>query len=103
MRVGASSGDAIYIYIHTTSGFGLRKNTKIAGVYNFLVYMQTASKYCSLYIHHHGSAKRPHVGEYRKCCCFGILHIHKEIVYTSHFLIFSWPRPGGDVYIYIYM
>ena len=34
----------IYIYIHTSTGLGPRENKKIAGVYHFLVYMQTVSK-----------------------------------------------------------
>jgi len=35
------SGDTIYIYIHHHR-VGLRENKKMAGVYHFLVYMQTA-------------------------------------------------------------
>jgi len=31
-----------YIYIYTTTGFGPRQNQKMAGVYHFVVYMQTA-------------------------------------------------------------
>ena len=29
------------------------------------------------------------------------LHLHQEIVYAGHFLIFARPKPGG-VYIYIW-
>jgi len=47
----------------------------MAGVDHFLVYMQTAVKY-------------------------RILYIHQEMVYTSHFLIFSRPKPGGGVYFW---
>ena len=56
---------------------GPRKNREMAGVDDLVVYMQTAVKYSSLHIHHH-------------------------IVHTSHFPIFSRPKPGGGVYIYIY-
>jgi len=38
------AGDTIYIHHHR------------AGVYHFLVYMQTAQKYNTFYIHHHGGA-----------------------------------------------
>ena len=42
----------IYIYIYTTTGFGLKKNEKMAGVYHFLVYVQTV-QICRK-THHHG-------------------------------------------------
>ena len=42
--------------IYTTTGFGPRKNTEMAGVDYLAVYMQFAIKYSSLYIHHPGSA-----------------------------------------------
>jgi len=29
----------------------------------------------------------------------GSLHIHQEMVYTSHFLVFPRPKPDGGVYI----
>jgi len=29
------------------------------------------------------------------------LHPHQKVVYASHFLIFSRPKPGGGVYIYM--
>ena len=44
--------------IYTTTGFGPRKNKKIAGVYHVLVYMQTVVKYNTFYIHHPGGAQR---------------------------------------------
>jgi len=51
---------------------------QIVGVYHILVYMQTAQIYSNIYI-------------------------HQEMVYTSHFPIFSRPKPGGGVYIYTYI
>jgi len=36
------------IFIHTTTGFGFRKNKKMAGVYNVLVYMQIAKIYSNI-------------------------------------------------------
>jgi len=47
---------------------GPRKNIDMAGVDHLVVYMQTAVKYSSLYIHHPGGASRPQGGVYRKCC-----------------------------------
>ena len=55
--------------IYTTTGLGPRKNREIAGVDDLVVYMQTAVKYSSLYIHH-------------------------QMVHTSHFHICSRPKPG---------
>jgi len=52
--------------IYTTTGFGPRKNREMAGVDHLVVYMQTAAKYSSLYIHHPGGASRPRGGVYRK-------------------------------------
>ena len=40
--------------IYTTTGFGPRKTKNMAGVDHFLVFMKTAVKYRSLYIHHPG-------------------------------------------------
>ena len=69
----------------------------MSGVYHFLVNMQTAQKYHSVYIHHHGGAP---VVVYIESVVFWVsLHIHQEIIYTSHFLIFSKPKPDGGVYI----
>ena len=62
--------------MYTTTGLGPRQKRKMAGVYYFLVYMRADPKYSNLYI-------------------------QKEMVYTSHFIIFSKPKPGGGVYIYI--
>ena len=61
--------------IYTTTGLGPRKNREMAGVDDLVVYMPTAVKYNSLYIHH-------------------------QIVHTSHFPIFSRPKPGGGVYLW---
>jgi len=66
------------IYIYTTTEFGIRKNQKMACVYHFLVHMQTA-KYVA----------KPAAPPWE---CFAAysnsLHIHQEMVYTSHLLIF---------------
>ena len=46
-------------------------------------------------------ALRAPVVVYIESVVFGVsLHIHQEMVYTSHYLIFSRPKPGGGVYIY---
>ena len=87
------------MYIYTTTGLGLRKNKKMVGVYHFLVYMQTAPNYRIFYIHHHGCAQRPRGGVYTNCGIVGSLHIHKEMLYTSHFLFFLGPNP---VVVYIF-
>ena len=42
--------------IYPTTGFGRNKKKKMAGVDHFLVYMQTAVKYNTFYIHHPGGA-----------------------------------------------
>jgi len=47
----------------------------MAGVDDLVVYIQTAVFYRSLHIHH-------------------------QIVHTSHFPIFSMPQPGGGVYLW---
>ena len=39
-------------------------------------------------------------GLYTNCVILGSLHIHQEMVYTSHFLIVLWPKHGGGVYIW---
>jgi len=31
---------------------------------------------------------------------YSSLHIHHQIVHTSHFPIFSKPKPGGGVYLW---
>ena len=61
--------------IYATTEFGLRKNREMAGVDDLVVYMQSAVKYSSLYIHH-------------------------QIVHTSHSPIFSKLKPGGGVYLW---
>jgi len=50
--------------IYTPTGFGHRKNTEMAGVDDLVVYMQTAVKYNTFYIHHPWGAKRPRGGVY---------------------------------------
>jgi len=42
--------------IYTTTGLGPKKLREMAGVDDVVVYMQTAVKYSSLYIHHPGGA-----------------------------------------------
>lgn len=37
-------------------------------VYHCFVYMQTAPKYNTFYIHHYGGSARPHVGVYTNWC-----------------------------------
>jgi len=54
--------------MYTTTGFGPRKNREMAGVDDLVVYMQTAVKYSTFYIHHPGGAKRPRGGVYTNCC-----------------------------------
>ena len=65
----------------------------MAGVYHFLVYMQTAPEYNTFLVY------------IQSALLWGSLHSrHQEMLYTSHFLIFPMPKPGGGVYnIYIYI
>ena len=72
--------------IYTTTGLGPRKNREMAGVDDLVVYMQTAVKYSSLYI--------------ESVVFYHSLHIHHQIGQTSHFPIFSRPKPGGGVYLW---
>jgi len=65
-------------YIYTTTGLGLRKNRKMAGAWHFFVYMHIA----------------PVVVYIQAALYLGGVHIHREIVYASHFLIFSRANPG---------
>jgi len=58
------------------TGFGPRKNRKMAGVDDMVVYMQTGVKYNTFYIHHPGGAKRPRGGVYTNCC------ISQQFAYT---------------------
>jgi len=64
--------------IYTTTGLGPRKNREMAVVDDLVVYMQTAVKYWTFYIHHPGGAAVFHSS----------LHIHHQIVHTSHLPIF---------------
>jgi len=59
----------------------------MAGVYHFLVYMQTAPKYNAFYIHHHGVAQRPRAGVY-PTGYFGVFAYTPAI-----FLVFQGPNP----------
>jgi len=61
--------------IYATTGFGRRKKREMAGVEDLVVYIQTAVFYTGLHIHH-------------------------QIVNTSHFPIFSRPKPSGGVYLW---
>ena len=66
----------------------------MAGVDDLVVYMQTAVKYSTLYIHH------PGVVYIESVVFYSSLHMHHQIVHTSHFPIFSRPKPGGGVYLW---
>ena len=83
--------------IYTTTGLGPRKNREMAGVDDWVVYIQTAVFYISLYIHHPGGASRPGAS----VVFYSSLHIHHQIVHTSHSPIFSRPKPGGGVYLWV--
>ena len=74
--------DTIYIYIYTPPpGLGLKN---MAGVCHFSVNMHHI--YNSINI---------------QTSVFWVsLNIHQEMIYTSRFLIFSRPKPGGSVYIW---
>jgi len=67
--------------IEAPPGLGLEKVGKwlVWTIWWLNMYMQTAAKYSSLYIHHPGGA---------------------SIIHTSHFPIFSRPKPGGGVYLW---
>jgi len=64
--------------IYTTTWFGLRKNRKMAGVDDWVVYMQTAVKYNIFYIHHPGGAQRPGGSVYTNGC------ILQQFAYTPN-------------------
>jgi len=61
--------------IYTTTGFGPRKKREMSAV-DDLVYMQTAVKYNTFYMHHPGGAKRPRGGVHTNCC------ISQQFAYT---------------------
>ena len=61
----------------------------MAGADQLGVYMQTAVKYSALGVVHIES-----VVFHRS------LHMHYQMDHTSHFLIFSTPKPGGGVYLW---
>ena len=71
----------------------------MAGVDHWVVYMQTAVKYSSLYIHHLGALHAPGVVYIESVLFYSSLHIHHQMVYTSHFPIFPSPNP---VVVYIF-
>jgi len=71
----------------------------MAGVEDVVVYMQTAVKYNSLYIHHPGTLRAPGVVYIESVVFDNSLHIRHHIVHTIHFPIFSRPQPGGGVYL----
>jgi len=54
--------------IYTSTGFGPRQNREMAGVDHLVVYMQTAVKYNTFYIHHPGGVQLPRGGVYTNCC-----------------------------------
>jgi len=87
------SGDFIGIpKIYTNTSFRPRKNKEMAGVDNLVVYMQSAVKHSTFYIH-------PGVVYIQTGVFYSSLHIHHQMVHTSHFTIFSRPEPGGGVYL----
>ena len=91
--------------IYTTTGFGLRRRSKMAGVYDFLVYMQFFQICSNTHKAHLRHAPRGRAAPLWWWCvcvvaCLSSLHIHQEVVYTSHFLICSRRKPGGGVYVH---
>ena len=72
----------------------------MACIDHVLVYMQTAVKYRSLYIHTPGALRTPGVVYIESVVFYSSLHIHHQIVHTSHFPIFSRPNPRGGVYLW---
>jgi len=103
MRIHVVFMDPIYVClflsigtpkIYTTTGFGPRKNREMAGMDHLVVYMQTAVKYNTFYLHH------PGVVYIQTAVFFSSLHIHHQIVNTSHLPIFSRPKPCGGVYLW---
>ena len=69
----------------------------MAGVYNFLGVLAKNGR-LSIYTMT-GARSAPVVVYIESVVLGGSLHIHQEMVYTSRFLIFSKPKPGG-VYLY---
>jgi len=86
--------------IYTTTGFGPRKNREMAGVDDLVMYMQTAVKYTTFYIHHPRALRTPGVVYIESVTFYSSLHIHHQIVHASHFSIFPRPEPGGGVYLW---
>ena len=84
----------------TTTGFGPRKNREMAGVDDLVVYMQTAVKYDTFYIHHPGGASRP-----PGWCIYKTLYFTAVFIYTTKSstpaisLFFLGPNP---VVVYIF-
>ena len=73
--------------------FGHRKKD-IDGVYYFLVYMQTAQIYTSIYIHQHGGAQHPDPQHPGAVC------IYTKKWYTP--AVFSYFLGPNRVVVYIY-
>jgi len=67
----------------------------MAGVDHFLVYMQTTIKSTFSIYTTPGARSAPGVVYIQIATFYSGFHIHQEMVYTSHFLIFSGPKPGG--------
>ena len=86
----------LYIYIYTPPpGLGLEKIRKwlvytISWCICKLLQNTTLSIYTTT-----GARSAPVVVYIQTAVFWSSLHIHQEMVYTSHFLIFSRPKPGG--------
>jgi len=77
--------------IYTTTGLGPRKNREMAGV----KFIGTPKIYTTP-----GVLRAPGVVYIESVVFYSSLHIHHQIVHTSHFPIFSRPKPGGGVYLW---
>ena len=74
--------------IYTTTGLGPRKNREMAGVDHLVVYMQTAVKYRVCIYTTPGALRAPGVVYIESVVFYSSLHIHHQMVHTSHFPIF---------------
>ena len=72
----------------------------MAGVYHFLVDVQTGQKYNAICMYGTTGSFAPTVVYIETAVFFCSLHIQQGLVYTSHFLVFSRLKPGGGVNIY---
>jgi len=75
------------------------RQERMAGVDNFLVYLQTGVKYISLCTYH-PEAVPPDAWYIQNVVFYSTLYIHQEWLYNNDFLISSNPKPGAGVYIY---